>query len=133
MTGTPGTPGTPGATERGRLLLADDDDDVASAYARAFTAHGFAVSRARDGHQAIAIARSLPALAAAVVDLVLPGVGGLDVVRAIRQRHPACRIVAVTGLGQPVTERLFRESGADVFLAKPVELNALLEAVAPPG
>ena len=123
--------GTPGVAEHGRLLLAEDDDGVASAYARAFTLHGFAVSRARDGHEAVAIAQSLPALAAAVVDLVLPGLGGLDVVRAIRQHHPACRIVAVTGLGQPVTERLFRESGADVFLPKPVELKELLAAVAP--
>ena len=123
--------GTPGVAEHGRLLLAEDDDGVASAYARAFTLHGFAVSRARDGHQAVAIAQSLPAIAVAVVDLVLPGVGGLDVVRAIRQHHPACRIVAVTGLGQPVTERLFRESGADVFLPKPVELKELLAAVAP--
>jgi len=39
--------------------------------------------------------------------------------------------VAVTGLGQPATERLFRESGADVFLPKPVELKELLAAVAP--
>ena len=123
--------GTPGVAEHGRLLLAEDDDGVASAYARAFTLHGFAVSRARDGHEAVAIAQSLPALAVAVVDLVLPGLGGLDVVRAIRQHHPACRIVAVTGLGQPVTERLFRESGADVFLPKPVELKELLAAVAP--
>ena len=123
--------GTPGVAEHGRLLLAEDDDGVASAYARAFTLHGFAVSRARDGHEAVAIAQSLPALAAAVVDLVLPGVGGVGVGRAIRQHHPACRIVAVTGLGQPVTERLFRESGADVFLPKPVELKELLAAVAP--
>jgi len=121
--------GTPGAAERRRLLLAEDDDDVAGAYAKAFAGHGFSVSRARNGQEAVAIVQSLPALAAAVVDLVLPGVGGLDVVRAIRQRHPACRIVAVTGLGQPATERLFRESGADAFLAKPVELAVLLEAV----
>ncbi len=94
-----------------------------------FTAHGFRVSRARDGHEAVAIALAGPDLSAAVVDLVLPGLGGLDVVRAIRQRHPACRIVAVTGLDQEVTERLFLESGADRFLAKPVDLHELLAAV----
>jgi DNA-binding response OmpR family regulator len=112
-----------------RLLLADDDDDVARAYARAFGAHGFSVSRARDGHEAVAIARVGPELAAAVVDLVLPGIGGLDVVRAIRECYPACRIVAVTGLEEAVAERLFLESGADVFLVKPVELRDLLAAV----
>lgn len=125
--------GPSGAAPSRRLLLADDDDDVASAYARAFTAHGFSVSRARDGHEAVAIAEAGPDLAVAVVDLVLPGLGGLDVVRAIRQRNPACRIVAVTGLDQVVTERLFRESGADTFLAKPVELHELLAAVGATG
>jgi len=68
--------GTPGVAEHGRLLLAEDDDGVASAYARAFTLHGFAVSRARDGHEAVAIAQSLPALAAAVGYLAIySGVG----------------------------------------------------------
>ena len=119
----------PGATSRGRLLLADDDDDVSGVFSRAFAAHGFAVTRARDGTEAVAVARSVPDLVAAVVDLVLPGVGGLELVRVIRRRHPGCRIVAVTGLDEPVTERLFRESGADVFLAKPVELRDLLKAV----
>ncbi len=58
---------------------------------------------------------------------------GLDVVRAFRQRHPACRTAAVTGLDQVPTERLFLESGADTFLAKPVDLHELLAAVGATG
>jgi DNA-binding response OmpR family regulator len=119
----------PAPPARRRLLLADDDDDVAAVFTRAFTAAGFEVTRARAGAEAVAVAQSEGELAAAVVDLVLPGVGGLEVVRAIRRAHPRCRIVAVTGLDQPVTERLFRESGADLFLAKPVELKELMKAV----
>lgn len=116
---------------RGRLLLVDDDDRVASAFTRAFAAHGFHVTRARSGTEAIVVGRSLSDLAAAVVDLVLPGASGLEVVRAIRERHPGCRIVAVTGVAEPATERLLRASGADAFLAKPVELADLLAAIEP--
>ena len=59
--------------------------------------------------------------------------GGLDIVRTLRSRHPACRIVAVTGLGEPALEQAFRSAGADRFLPKPVDLNVLLEAVGAAG
>lgn len=107
----------------------DDDDDVARVFTRAFERAGMSVQRARNGTDAVAMVRSGTAFRAAVVDLVLPGIGGLEVVKAIRARHPECRIVAVTGLGEPALEQAFRAAGADAFLAKPVELDALLKAI----
>ena len=83
---------------RRSLLVADDDDDVAATLTRLFEGRGWSVHRARSGTEAVALARGAAAIDAAVVDLVLPGVGGLDVVRELRGRHPGCRIVALTGL-----------------------------------
>lgn len=117
-----------------RALLVEDDDDVGGAFTKVLEHAGFRVQRARTGTEAIAMLGSIGLVDAAVVDLVLPGAGGLEVVRQIRQAHPRCRIVAVTGLGVPAIEQAFHSAGADTFLVKPVELAALLAAVgAPPA
>jgi CheY-like chemotaxis protein len=114
------------------VLLADDDDDVARVFTRALEAHGYRVHRARTGGEALALIAGLSRLDAAIVDLVLPGAGGLDIVRSLRRAFPGCRIVAVTGMDEPVMARAFADAGADAFLAKPVELSKLLDAVTAP-
>lgn len=115
------------------LLLVDDDDDLSRVLTRALDKQGYVVHRARTGDEALALIPHVSRLDAAVVDLVLPGAGGLDVVRSVRGAFPRCRIVAITGLDEPAMERAFRAAGADAFLPKPVELPQLLEAVAPRG
>lgn len=115
------------------VLVVDDDDDVARVFTRALERHGMVVHRARSGTEAVAMIQGTRRFAAAVVDLILPGIGGLEVVKALRAHHPGCRIVAVTGLGEPALEQAFRSVGADRFLTKPVDLNVLLEAVGAAG
>jgi len=110
-------------------LLVDDDDELARIFARALERHGFMVHRARSGTDALALLAHVGQLDAAVVDLVLPGAGGLEVTRQVRAAFPACRVVAVTGLADGSVERAFRDAGADAFLPKPVELQQLLDAV----
>ncbi len=112
------------------LLIVDDDDDLSRVLTRALDRQGYVVHRARTGDEALAVIPRVGRLDAAVVDLVLPGAGGLEVVRSVRSAFPRCRIVAITGLAEPVLEQAFRSAGADAFLPKPVELPQLLEAVA---
>jgi len=114
---------------RPALLLVDDDDDLSRVLTRALDRAGFLVHRARTGSEALALVPHLAALDAAVVDLVLPGAGGLEVVRRVRSAFPRCRIVAITGLAEPAMEQAFRAAGADAFLPKPVELPQLVAAV----
>ena len=111
------------------VLLADDDDDVARAYTRALELHGYVVHRARAGGEALAMIGVMPKLDVAIVDLVLPGAGGLDIVRRVRGTHPAARILAITGLDTDVVSDAFHAAGADCFLSKPIELAALLAAI----
>ena len=122
-----------GASDRApTALLVDDDDELARILARALERAGFVVHRARAGTDALALLANVGQLDAAIVDLVLPGAGGIEVARRVRAAFPACRIVAVTGLSDPAVERAFRDAGADAFLLKPVELQQLLDAASPP-
>jgi len=119
----------PALNARRIVLLAEDDDDIASVFTKVLERNGFAVHRARAGSEAIGMVAAAPHLDAAIVDLVLPGAGGLDVVGAIRRAHAGCRIVAVTGFSAPAIESAFLAAGADRFLIKPVELADLLAAL----
>ena len=111
------------------VLLADDDDDIARIYTRTLELHGYEVHRARAGGEALAMIGVIPKLDVAIVDLVLPGAGGLDIVRLVRSAHPAARILAITGLDTEVVSDAFHAAGADCFLSKPIELAALLAAI----
>ncbi|MBI1722432.1 MAG: response regulator [Gemmatimonadetes bacterium] len=126
---------TPNAAEAARpvVLLVDDDDDVARVFARALEQQEMVVQRARGGTEAVAMIQGTQRFAAAIVDLILPGTGGLEVVRALRARHPDCRIVAVTGLDEPAVRAAFAGAGADAFLAKPVDLDAMMKAIGVAG
>jgi CheY-like chemotaxis protein len=112
------------------VLLADDDDEISRAFTRALELHGYVVHRARAGGEAIAMIGLMPRLDVAIVDLVLPGSGGLEIARRIRTAHPAARIVAITGLESDSVREAFQSAGADSFLSKPVALPALLAAIA---
>ncbi len=112
----------------GDLLLVEDDEGLSRAWRRAFEAEGWLVRQARDGAEATGLAAG-GRWTAAVVDFVLPGAAGLDVVRALRRHHPLVRIVVSTGLQDPALEQLSRAAGADAFLLKPVEVADLLRAV----
>jgi DNA-binding response OmpR family regulator len=109
-----------------RVLVVDDDERVRTAVSWALEADGFAVEHAADGVTAIAQVEADPP-ALVVLDLSLPGLGGLDVLRRIRTG--GIRGVAADGVPLPViilsgrdgeTDRIVGlDLGADDYLVKP--------------
>jgi two-component system response regulator RegA len=111
------------------LLVVDDDDPFRARLARAFRERGFVVREARDGDEALALAREeSPELA--VVDLRMPGAGGLDVVRGLHEIDPTTRIVVLTGYGSIATAVEAMRLGAVHYVAKPADADDLLAAFA---
>ncbi len=110
------------------LLLVDDDEVFVRRLAKAMEKRGFvpevAVSVAA-GKMA-AMARP-PAFA--VVDLRLEDGNGLDVVEALRDRHPDCRIVVLTGYGAIATAVAAVKIGALDYLSKPADANEVTHAL----
>src|SRR5687768_2320660 len=113
-----------------RALLIDDDHRLAELLAAYLAPHDVALAHARDG------ARGLAAVAAGGVDLVLldvmmPGLDGLDVLRRLRERS-AVPVLMLTARGDETDRVVGLELGADDYLAKPVyprELLARIRAV----
>jgi two-component system response regulator RegA len=111
------------------LLLVDDDAIFRRRLARAFAERGFRVREAADGASALAAARDeSPELA--VVDLRMPGVDGLEVVRGLKAIDPTTQVVVLTGYGSIATALEAVRLGAAHYLTKPADVDDVLAAFA---
>ncbi len=114
-----------------RLLVVDDDPSLREALALVLDLNGFEVTTARDGREAIRTLAATPP-DAVVLDVLMPGIDGLEVCRRMRaagDRTPVLMLTARTEVAERV-EGL--EAGADDYLAKPFareELVARLRAL----
>ncbi len=110
------------------LLLVDDDEAFVKRLARAMEKRGFITETAESVAAGKAIALSRPP-AYAVVDLRLEDGNGLDVVEALRERRPDCRIVVLTGYGAIATAVAAVKIGATDYLSKPADANDVTNAL----
>jgi two-component system, OmpR family, response regulator len=111
-----------------RILVVEDDATISEFVARGLRESGFVVDEARDGHLAFAQAKAQP-YDAAVVDLMLPGQSGLDLIAALRRdgwRTP----VLILSARREVEDRVRGlETGGDDYLTKPFAFTELLARV----
>jgi DNA-binding response OmpR family regulator len=118
-----------------RVLLVDDDRELTAMLSEYLGREGFEVSLASDGNEALARltepgAERPPDLV--VLDVMLPGRNGLDVLRALRSREAPPPVLMLTARGDDVDRIVGLELGADDYLAKPFnprELVARMRAV----
>ncbi|MFC0114586.1 response regulator transcription factor [Kibdelosporangium aridum] len=104
-------------SEQGHVLVVDDDETVRDVVRRYLELAGHKVTLAGDGEHALAlVAESEPDLL--VLDLMLPGIDGLEVCRRIRQ-HSAVPIVMLTALGEEENRITGLQLGADDYVTKP--------------
>ncbi|HXU43343.1 MAG TPA: ATP-binding protein [Burkholderiales bacterium] len=114
-----------------RVLVVDDNIDAAQALGLLLEQMGHDVQVAHDGLAALEAARgNCPEIV--LLDITMPGVDGLGVVRRLRQdaRFQKVPFVAVTGRGGEEDRRLSREAGFDEHLVKPVALESLQRVLA---
>ena len=115
-----------------RILVVDDDRDIADGLVEVLRDCGHEVFVARDAVEALdRIAAVHPTVAIIDIDIGLPGVSGYELaIRARgRQGSESLRLIALTGLSGAAERRDSKDAGFDVHLVKPVNLDALLEAV----
>jgi two-component system, OmpR family, phosphate regulon response regulator PhoB len=114
-----------------RVLVVDDDQRVRTVVAWQLEADGFAVTEACDGTAALAeIERDRPDLV--VLDLSLPGVGGLDVLRRVRGAEGATTalpVIVLSGRSGETDRIIGLDLGADDYLVKPFSPGELAARV----
>jgi two-component system, OmpR family, copper resistance phosphate regulon response regulator CusR len=114
-----------------RVLVVEDDQKVAAFIQRGLEQEGYAVDLLRDGSLAGEQARVVD-YDAVVLDLMLPGRSGFEVLRDIRARKPSVPVVILTARDAVEDRIAGLDSGADDYMVKPfalAELSARLRAV----
>ncbi len=113
-----------GETQHYRILIVEDDTQLASMVADFLSPHGFDVAIERRGDTAVGrIVKENPD--AVVLDVNLPGLDGFAVCQAVRADYRGA-ILMLTARGEEVDEVLGLQAGADDYMAKPVRPRALL-------
>ena len=110
------------------LLLVDDDEPFVKRLARAMEKRGFLPETAESVAVGRAKAIAKPP-AYAVIDLRLNDGSGLDVVEALREVRPDCRIVVLTGYGAIASAVAAVKIGAIDYLTKPADANEVVNAL----
>ena len=107
-----------------RVLVADDDESSRTGLAALLTGWGYAVEQAGDGEQALELARATQP-SVVITDLIMPGLDGLDLLRALNEELPYAAVILLTGQGSIDTAVAAMKEGAYDFLTKPVEVARL--------
>lgn len=106
-------------------LVVDDDDIFRNRLCRALESRGWEVAGASDGATSLRLANaSKPDLA--VVDLRLPEMNGLDIVRDLRNLDEGTCIIVLTGYGSIATALTATKLGASYYLSKPADADQIL-------
>jgi two-component system copper resistance phosphate regulon response regulator CusR len=108
-----------------RILLVEDYEPLARSMIQGLREAGYAVDRARSGDEALAQAAASP-YDALVLDLMIPGIDGMTVLRRLRQGGSATPILVVTARDQVPDRIEGLDAGADDYLVKPFAFDELL-------
>ena len=122
-----------GAPDRARVLVVEDEPGIAGFVRRGLLFEGFAVDVATDGRDALAAIRDDPP-DVVVLDIMLPGVDGMEVARRVRaveaaDGRPAVPILMLTARDAVPDRVAGLEAGADDYLVKPFAFDELLARV----
>jgi two-component system, OmpR family, response regulator ResD len=115
------------SSETLRILIAEDEPAVSEVVTRYLAREGFNVQQAPDGESALKLAREHPP-DLVVLDLMLPKVDGLEVLRELR-RHGPLPVIIVTAKGEETERILGLELGADDYVTKPFSPRELVARV----
>jgi CheY-like chemotaxis protein len=109
------------------ILLVDDDPDTLAAGRDALTEHGFRVTTARDGAEAMRAVESGPLPSVIVLDINMPGVDGPAFALELRQHLRHVPLVVLTGAADPRHEA--DRCNAEAYLSKPFDTGRLVGTV----
>jgi DNA-binding response OmpR family regulator len=111
-----------------RVLVVDDEPDIRRLMSHALSAQGISVDTVPDGDAALQ-QLDRQAYDLMLLDVLMPGTSGVDLLPALFDRHPQQRVMVVSALNEPRVRVKCLESGAVDYLAKPFVLAELVARV----
>ena len=108
----------------GNILLTDDDPDLRRVLKKTLDALGFSVAETSNGEQALEEVKARP-FEAMLLDVNMPGMGGVEACRRIRKMAPRLQILMLTVRDQEVDKIEALDAGADDYITKPFSIPEL--------
>ena len=105
-----------------RILIVDDEQDVCDCLTEFFKARGFVVASVFSGEEALQHLEHRPT-DVILLDILLPGISGLEVLRHAKKRYPGARVIMVTGHDRVELRAEARLYGAAAFVTKPFDFS----------
>jgi len=111
-----------------RILYADDEEQLRVHLGREFTAEGYFVVLAENGEKALALLKG-GQFDLAILDIVMPRMNGIDVLKFIKREFPSTKVLMLTGYTNLQHALESKRFGADEFMGKPFDLDELKQTV----
>ncbi len=111
-----------------RVLFVDDEKELVATVVERLGLRGIEATGALSGQEALERVAARP-FDVVVLDVRMPGMGGLDVIRRLKQSHPDLAVVLLSGHGAKEDVEVGLRLGAFDYLQKPVDLQDLLEVL----
>lgn len=111
-----------------RILVVEDDEKIASFVVNGLKQNGFSVDHASDGEQALALSRTVT-YDAAVLDIMLPKLDGLSVLRRLRQDKSRIPVLILSAKASVDSRVSGLQAGGDDYLTKPFAFSELLARI----
>ena len=108
-----------------RVLIVDDEEELVGALVERLGLRGIEAEGVTDGELALARLGQQPC-DVVVLDVKMPGLGGLDLIRSIKERWPELQVILLTGHGSRQDAQEGMALGAYDYLMKPVKLDDLI-------
>lgn len=113
------------------ILIVDDDELVLAGWKSSLESAGYSVTTALSGKDAVnMVLKEKPDIA--IIDLVMPGMGGVDVSREIKAINPEIETVLVSGHPEEIKQHqmdFIKTGGRDLYLRKPLMKQEIVDAV----
>ena len=114
--------------EKIKILLVDDEKEFVETLSERIRMRDHKSDVALDGEEALKqMDDDLPDVV--VLDLKMPGIDGMEVLRRIRKAYPNVQVIMLTGHGSDKDEKEARKLGAFEYLQKPVEIDTLMKKI----
>ena len=115
-----------------RVLIVDDEGELVSALVERLNLRGFEARGVTNGTDALVDLETTPC-DVVVLDVKMPGLGGLEVIRRIKSEQPGLQVVLLTGHGSPTSVEEGLAAGAFDVLMKPVKIDELVRILRSAG
>ena len=116
-------------TSKARVLLIDDEEAFTSNLAMILTVRDYEVTAVHDGVSAVRAVEDGD-FDVAILDLLMPGIDGIETLRQIKRKKPFLEVIMLTGHGSVETGVQGMHLGAFDYAMKPIDIGDLLEKIA---